>query len=59
MLSYAVAFKILMIGNMVVEAINEAGGELGSKKKNDDTVGRILKELSNLLLYKSINHFVT
>ena len=50
MLAYTIAFKILMVGGKLVESIILAGGKLGLKKKNEDTVGRILKGLSNLLL---------
>jgi len=46
MLAYAIAFKILMIGGDLVKIIIEAGGKLGLKKKNEDTIGRILKGLS-------------
>jgi len=39
MLAYAIAFKILMIG-----------GKLGLKSKNEDTIGRFLKGLANVVL---------
>ena len=41
MLAYAFAFKILMIGGHLVESIIGAGGKLGLKNKEDDTIGRI------------------
>lgn len=47
MLEYTIAFKILMIGGKLVESIILAGGKLGLKKKNEDTIGRILKGLAN------------
>ena len=50
MLSYAIAFNILMIGGNLVVSIIEAGGKLGLKKNNEDTVGRVLKGLSNVIL---------
>lgn len=49
-LAYAVAFKVLMIGGNLVAAIIEAGGKLGIKSKNEDTVGRVLKGLANVVL---------
>ena len=42
--------RILMVGGKLVEAIILAGGKLGLKKKNEDTVGRILKGLANIIL---------
>ena len=39
-----------MIGGKLVESIIKAGGKLGLKKKNEDTVGRILKGLANVVL---------
>ena len=50
MLAYYIAFKILMIGGKFIESIILAGGKLGLKKKNEDTVGRILKGLANTVL---------
>ena len=50
MLAYTISFKILMIGGKLVESIIKAGGKLGLKKKNEDTVGRILKGLANVVL---------
>ena len=58
MLAYAIAFKILMIGGKLTESIIEAGGKLGIKKKNEDTIGRILKGLSyHKLINKQILFF--
>ena len=37
-----------MIGGKLVEYIIEEGGKLGIKKKNEDTIGRILKGLANI-----------
>lgn len=53
MLAYTIAFKILMIGGKLVAFIIEAGGKLGIKSKNEDTIGRVLKGLSNSLLNNS------
>jgi len=49
-LAYTIAFKILMIGGKLVESIILAGGKLGLKKKSEDTVGRIIKGLANIIL---------
>ena len=59
MLAYEIAFKILMIGGDLVASIVEIGGRLGLKSKNEDTVGRVLKGLSNYLLKNlEIYHYV-
>lgn len=50
MLAYIIAFKILMIGGELVSSIIEMGGKLGLKSKNEDTIGRILKGLANIVL---------
>ena len=49
MLAYTIAFKILMIGGKLVESIIEAGRKLGIKKKNADTIRRILKGLAKII----------
>lgn len=49
MLAYYIVFKILMIGGKLIESIILAGGKLGLKKKNEDTTGRVLKGLANIL----------
>ncbi len=49
-LAYAVAFKILMIGGHLVLSIIEADDKLGIKSKNENTIGRILKGLSYILI---------
>lgn len=54
MLAYFVAFKILMIGGKLVEYIVEKGGKLGLKDKEEDTIGRILKGLSSILINNPI-----
>ena len=41
-----------MIGGDLVKIIIEAGGKLGLNKKNEDTIGRILKGLANILFEK-------
>ena len=50
MLAYAIAFKILVIGGHLVATIIEAGGKLGIKSKNEDTIGRVLKGLASIPL---------
>lgn len=54
LLAYAIAFKILMIGGNLVITIIEAGGKLGIKKKEEDTIGRILKGLANIFIGKKV-----
>ncbi len=51
MLTYTIAFKILMIGGELVKSIIESGGEMGMKSKEEDTVEGILKGLANVVLY--------
>ena len=50
MLAYTIAFKILMVDSKLVESIILAGGKLGLRRKNEDTVGRVLKGLSSILI---------
>ncbi|MFC1528993.1 hypothetical protein ACFL5B_03705 [Candidatus Latescibacterota bacterium] len=50
MITYAIAFKNLMIGGILVESIIEAGGKLGIKSKREDTIGRVLKGLTCFIL---------
>ena len=50
MLAYTISFKILMIGGKLVKSIIDLGGRLGLKSKKEDTVGRVLKGLANVIL---------
>ena len=58
MLAYYIAFKILMIGGKFIEAIILAGGKLGLRKKNEDTVGRFSKGLGNIFYYYKLHFFL-
>ena len=40
----------LVIGGKLVESIIKAGGKLGMKSKKEDTIGRTLKGLENVVL---------
>ena len=46
MLAYVIAFMLLINDNKLIKSIIEAGGRLGIKNKNEDTIGRILKGLA-------------
>ncbi len=49
MLAYVIAFMLLIRDNKLVKFIIEAGGRLGIKTKSEDTIGRVLKGLCDLL----------
>jgi len=49
-----------MIGGELVSSIINAGGKLGIKSKNEDTIGRILKGLSSIpIIDKNTVTFLT